>query len=235
MRILTLGLMLIYGCGAATSARAASFPPNHSAASLEWDSVFVDRSGARSLHFVAHYNDARGSHRLEEWRAGLSHLRRLTDGRIDLHADSAAIAPRGQSGDYVWQIVDVARGVDNRMSSSAMLHAGIFYSYYSMAHGVNRPAGRFRLARVANVAAGERAGFRCDWYEVSPEGQPASRVCWNAELGVALETAALRGDKTWVTNFAVNHVDRAPIAGAVFHVNVRGLQVHDLDSLADDD
>ena len=85
----------LIGCGSALLAAAAPVPSSPTP-TLDWDKTFHAAADQRPLHFIATYQDAHGPHRLEEWRLGDERLRRLTDARIDLHADRTKhAAPRG--------------------------------------------------------------------------------------------------------------------------------------------
>lgn len=205
-----------------------------------WDEVFSERRPQLPVHFTATYTDGRGTHRLEEWRVGTEHVRRLTDSRIDLHADALTKPLPGQGRDYEWQVIDREKKVEDRMSSTAMLHAGVFYSFWSMAHVVTRPAGRFRLKSVAGVAAVHVDGLSCTWFEIAPEGQAATRVCWSREIGVPLAIAqqkAIAGGESgmWLNSFRVLSADRHAPRAATFAVESRGLEVRNLDALEGED
>lgn len=237
----TLGVFcLTLGCGAAWLAAPAprafsQAGTNTHAASLDWDRAFAENSGARPVHFIADYTDARGPHRLEEWRTGVTHLRRRTDNRIDLHADMVHPSSSSGAADYLWQIVDLDRKIDNRISSGAMMRAGMFYSFYSMAHVIARPAGRFRLTALAGEPTVHAAGHTCSWFEVVPDGQTPMRICWSPELGIPLETRALGADGKISASFHLRSVDGNPVAPSVFAVNPAGLTVHDHDRMVEDD
>lgn len=237
-----LGLLfaLLPGCGVAlpATARLADLDTLRSPETigLDWDTVFrPTREAARQLHFVAHYTDAHGTHRLEEWREGSTHLRRLTDMRIDLHADAMAVPKADEPVEYVWQIVDREKKIDHRISTQGMLRAGMIYSFYSMAHVLTRPSGNFRLERLRSEPMLRVTGASCTWYSLKPDAQPESRICWAPELGVPLQTANRSADGVWTTVFQVESFDRAVQQAAVYRLDTTGLQVRNLDQLADDD
>ncbi len=202
---------------------------------LDWDATFADHSAKRSLHFVAHYQDRRGAHRLEEWRQGTEHLRRRTDDRIDLHADRIEAAHAGQPADYVWQIVDIEKKIDNRISTHAMLQTGMIYSFWSMAHVLVRPAGHSTLVALRGEAPLRVNEVACTWYVIQPEGQPSTRVCWAAAAAAPLRTQALGADGQWKTTFTIDALDSKPIDAAQFKVNTAALQVRNVDELAAED
>lgn len=187
------------------------------------------------LHFVATYQDARGTHRLEEWRVGQTHLRRRTDNHIDLHADAVTKPLAGQAADYVWQILDLDKKIDHRISSQSMLMVGMMYSYWSMAHVLTRPAGRFTVTRLAALPEAHFAGTTCKWFEIAPDAQPVQRVCWSGENAIPLETQVQQKDGSYKTNFTVETLDHRPLPQAVFAVNAQGFQVRNVDELANED
>ena len=221
---------------------------------IDWDTAFADNSGLRPLHFIAQYQDIHGTHHLEEWRTGLHHLRRRTDDRIDLHADATTISRPGLPTNYLWQIIDLQKKIDNRISSDAMLKTGMFYSFYSMAHVITRPAGRFHLTQLhphsptglpsdhssprqelSRARSLPLTNLSCTWYELSPEAQPATRVCWSSELAIPLETQSHRSDGTWQTDFTLQTFDRAPIPPTTYVVNTINLQIRNHDEMANED
>lgn len=212
------------------SAASAQMP-----SSLDWDAAFADHSGNAPLHFVAQYQDARGNHRLEEWRDGLAHLRRRTDTRIDLHADATSKVIPGQAVDYLWQIVDLDKKIDNRISSKAMFQTGMLYSYWSMAHVLSRPAGRVTITQLEAPIATPSIGQPCTWYRIAPDAQPATRVCWSSTLAIPLIIQGQGHDGTWTTTFTVQSIDRKPLNSVVFYLDTKSLQVRNLDQIIDDD
>jgi hypothetical protein len=226
-----LAAALTLGCGLATFAQTA---PQTSSPTLEWDATFTDRRGSQPLHFVAHYTDAHGSHRLEEWRSGTTHLRRLTDDRIDLHADADNIPELGKPIEYTWQIVDLKQKVDSRISSTGMLHAGLFYTFYSMAHVVSRPAGRFGLLAVHEEQV-QTNGQSCTWYQIAADAQPAQRVCWSSTLGIPLVTRTQQTNGSWAAAFTIDRLDRSPVPASLYRVDTRDLRIRNLDEIADVD
>ena len=204
-------------------------------AGLDWDTTFADHSFGRPLHFVAHYQDRRGAHRLEEWRQGTEHLRRRTDDRIDLHADRIGAVHAGQPADYLWQIVDIEKKVDHRISTHAMLQTGMIYSFWSMAHVLVRPAGRSALVALPEQAPVRVGGVGCEWYVLQPDSQPATRVCWASSIAAPLRMQALSGDGQWNTTFSIDALDSKPLDAAQFRVNTAALQVRNVDELAAED
>ncbi len=203
--------------------------------SVDWDEAFADHSGTAPIHFVAQYQDARGSHQLEEWRDGLAHLRRRTDNRIDLHADATAKIVTGFPADYLWQVVDLDKKIDNRISSTAMLHTGMLYSYWSMSHVLTRPPGQVTVTPTDGPAPAQASGQSCVWFEIAPDGRPTTRACWSSALAIPLAMQTQTRDGRWETTFTVQTIDRKPISRAVFIVDTRTLQVRNLDQLAEDD
>ena len=222
-------------CALGQAGAAQAGGVTQAAAGLDWDQTFLDRSGTAPVHFVATYTDAHGKHRLEEWRVGLSHVRRRTDDRIDLHADAVGQTKPGQGAEYLWQIVDLKKKIDNQISSGLMFQAGLFYSYYSMAHVLTRPAGKVRVSAVAGEPVRQLLGETCSWYEIAPDAQAPARVCWAERLGIPLETRSLASGGVWTTSFVLESVDRKPLAPSIFVVNRAGLTVHNHDQMVDVD
>jgi len=254
--LLLLLLLLSLGCGPAIPAGAAPVASSltNPAASIPWDKAFPLRSDPAPLHFVAHYiepqdpqdphepqdpHDPHGSHRLEEWRLGTLHLRRLTDSRIDLHADATSMQKPNLPADYLWQIIDRNKRVLHRLSSQAMLHAGMLYNFYSMAHVLSRPAGPFVLTQLTPSQVGEPriyvGGLDCTWFQLSPEGQPASRICWSQETAIPLKIEMQTREGTWIVQMFVESLDRKAIPATIFAVDTHGLQVRNIDEMQQED
>ncbi len=201
---------------------------------LDWDTAFADRSGNLPVHFVATYTDERGTHRLEEWRVGRSHLRRLTDERIDLHADSIRNAGAGQQLEYIWQILDLKTKIDHRITTHGMLRLGMLYSYYSMAHVLSRPAGAFTVQALPLSGPARWQSERTTWYMIEAEGQPTLRVCWLAGVGLPLRIETLVGS-TWHVTFSIQSLETRPFSSAHFTVNTDGFQVRNIDEAEAED
>lgn len=241
MQLSSFLLVLSLGCGPAIPADAApvSSPPRNPTANIPWDTAFPLQSDPAPLHFLAHYVDPHGAHRLEEWRLGALHLRRLTDSRIDLHADATSTPKANLPADYLWQVIDRDKRVLHRLSSQAMLHAGMLYSFYSMAHVLSRPAGQFVLTQLTPSAVGEPriyvGGLGCTWYQLSPEGQPASRICWSQETAIPLKIEMQTKEGTWTQQMLVESLDRKAIPGTVFAADPHGLQVRNVDEMQQED
>lgn len=220
-------------CG--TLAKAGAAFDFVATAPLEWDTAFVDHSGEKPLHFHATYVDSTGRpHTLEEWRQGASHIRRKTDDRIDLHADVIGAPRPGMPADYLWQVIDLQKHVDHRISTQGMMKAGMIYSYWSMAHVLARPAGRFSINPLASRAEVKVKGLPCRWYLIQPSDQAVSQVCWAAGIGLPLRIEAPAPDGSWKTTFSVNTIDSS-ISPGTFTVHVAGLRVIDADGLSSED
>lgn len=238
MQLPCLFLLLSLGCGSAIPADAVPALFTNGSASIDWDKAFAIGPDTAPLHFVAQYEDPRGSHRLEEWRQGSLRLRRLTDARIDLHADATSKPLPGLPSDYLWQIVEREKKILHRVSSKGMLRAGMFYSFYSMAHVLRRPAGNFELTRPqASTAkpAPHVSGYSCTWFQLVPADQPASRICWSAELAIPLRIDLQTKAGAWTPQFEVRTLDRKPIPPSTFQIDEKGLQVRNVDELQQED
>lgn len=220
---------------------------------VEWDKAFQDISGNVPLHYTARYLDAHGQiHRLEVWRLGQLHLRRKTDDRIDLHADAvpsaSKIAPAAQHLDYVWQIVDLQKRIDHRISTAGMMHLGMLYSYYSMAHVLTRPAGTFTLRRSDDPANSAKESVQssmaigssnlihepCTWWQIDAPSQAAMRVCWMGHEGIP-ERTYRKTSQGWQLDFQIEGLDHHPIAPSIFTVRTDGLQVRNVDEIEEED
>ncbi len=201
----------------------------------DWDSAFADRSGKTPVHFVASYVDGHGqTHRLEEWRIDVMHLRRVTDARIDLHADAVGHALSGQPRDYVWQVLDLKTKIDHRVSTQGMLRLGMLYSYYDMAHGLSRPAGEVTVHAMPDRGASDWHGRHTAWFQIDAVGQPSLRVCWLPGAGVPLriDRQAAIG---WETTFTLQLLETRPIPAAVFAVDTAAFHVRDVDEASAED
>lgn len=210
-----------------------------------WDAAFEDRSGNCPLHLVARYFDAQGmGHRLEEWRVGRQHLRRRTDDRIDLHADAAGSPLPGQPAEYVWQILDLQAHIANRVSTAGMLHLGMLYSYYSMAHLLTRPAGVFSVHRATNPSPSVSTTAKlegvihpqppCTWWQIEASGQLSTRVCWITAYGVPSQVWS-QTPNGWQRTFLLEDAITGPIPSEVFATDLSGFQVRSADEMQADD
>ena len=199
---------------------------------LDFDAAFADPNPTASVHFTATYTDAHHTqHTLEEWREGRLHLRRRTDGHIDLHAD--AESPTGQL-DYTWQVLDLQKKTLHRITSQQMLDAGLLYNFWSLAHVIGRPPGRFQIT-PADLPPLHRAGVACTWYTLAPDGVAPARICWSAQLGLPLRIDQFTPAGTWTPSFQLRTLDLRPIALATFTVDPSGLRVKDVGQVVDRD
>lgn len=221
----------------AQSAGASSVLPRTAVgaqSTIDWDTAFVDGSGNMPVHFVATYVDARGTHRLEEWRVGRSHLRRVTDARIDLHADSAGSVGAGQPLEYIWQLLDLKTKIDHRITTHGMLRLGMLYNFYSMAHVLSRPAGEFTVRALPASQPTRWQGQRTAWYLIEAKGQPPTKICWLPGAGVPLTMERQTG-AGWETTFSLQQLDLRPISPAVFTVATTGFTIRNVDDDRSDD
>lgn len=230
-------LFAVVASAPAQSAGAGSvLPPaavaGHSA--IDWDTAFTDGSGNMPVHFVATYVDVRGTHRLEEWRVGRTHLRRITDARIDLHADSAGSGRAGQPLEYVWQILDLKTKIDHRITTHGMLRLGMLYSYYSMAHVLSRPAGEFTVRPFPASGPAQWQGQPTSSYLIEAKGQASTKICWLPRVGVPLRMERQTG-AGWETTFSMQQLETRPISPAVFTVATTGFRIRNVDDDASED
>ncbi len=221
----------------AQSAGAGSVLPTaaiagHSA--MDWDTAFTDDSGNTPVHFIATYVDMRGTHQLEEWRVGRSHLRRVTDARIDLHADSTGSPRAGQPLEYIWQVLDLKTKIDHRITTHGMLRLGMLYNFYSMAHVLSRPAGEFTVRALPANQPTRWQGQRTAWYLIEAKGQAPTRTCWLPGAGVPLTVERQTG-AGWETTFSLQQLDLRPISPVVFTVAKTGFTIRNVDDDASDD
>ena len=217
---------------------AAAACPIAASTPVDFDTAFADHSHGQDLHFIAHYTDAGGkTHRLEEWRQGRDHLRRRTDDRIDLHADATARPRTGTAGQYLWQVIDLEKKIDHRIQSQDMLQAGMLYNFWSMAHVILRPAGRFTVTQLAPGTHPQPATAPepCTWYQLAPEAQPKSHVCWSAASALPMVILAEQRDGSYQQTFAVESLSHEPIAPATFAIDARGLRIEDASEFNDRD
>ena len=137
---------------------------------------------------------------------------------------TAPNTPRpGVAADYLWNVIDREKKIDHKLGSQAMFRAGMLYNFYSMAHALSRPAGRFSLSAL-KAPQGRIAGQTCSWYLLQADAQPASRICWSTAAGIPL---AMDGPGAspgaWQRSFEVQTLDRNPIPPATFAVDTTGL------------
>lgn len=217
---------------------------SHTSSMAAWDNAFQDRSGKTPIHFTAHYLDGRGqTHRLEEWRIGQTHLRRKTDDRIDLYATARGHILPGRPADYSWTIFDLQTRIAHRVTTAGMMHLGMLYSYYSMAHLLASPTGSFtvehasdpgtRSIGLSSVLSAVKP-LTCTWWQINAAGQPATRVCWVPRYGLPVQTWSQAPDG-WHLAFQIDKLETSSISFAIFSENTAGFQVRNLDEIESED
>ena len=133
---------------------------------------------APRAHAVIHTVDrASVSHRLELWRDGIGHVRRVTDARLSIHAEKRA-------DEVLLTVVDLERRVRVIADRTQLARLGTLTDWSSFESGLTVPHGATSSARAA--VAG------CRWYRVSA----ATELCWSAKWQLAMRIVS-DGQPVW--------------------------------------
>lgn len=177
-----------------------------------FDRVFAVRGEPASLRYEVDYEDARGSHRLRVWRHGTTHLRRSTDGMLDV------LVERGADDELHMAVIDHRKHIATAVSRTALYKVGHGLDWFSLAHGLARPATAYTVTRLARAPASAPAVAACRWAELT-QGERRTDVCWSPRLGLPLLIVAQPSGKT-VWRVVASHP--GPVEASAFSVAADG-------------
>ena len=156
-----------------------------------FEKAFTTASEPARLHYKVEYHDAKGPHTLEVWREG-DHLKRTTDGALETTVE------RGKQGELHITLRDERRRIFTQVTRNALYQIGHGVDWFSMAHGLARPASSFKVSVLAaappDVQGARHAAVKCRWYEIT-EGNRRNDVCWNATAGLPAMIVAQPGNR----------------------------------------
>ena len=187
------------------------------AGSNQWP--FSAGQGPSELHLQAQYSDAKGLHSLELYRQGQRRLRKITDNRLELHA---------QLGDdnemnYVW--IDRAKSLVQKVSRTNLYRIGSPFEFSSAATMLTKPHTDFSVAQASPDTPIETPMGACTLYRVELKGA-SQEICWSPTWGIPL---FLRGNGFWLK---VTSLD-STAHDADFVVDIKGMRVIDANEQID--
>ena len=199
--------------GLAAGGGAAAAP-----AGLDFDRTFSAEGAPAQAHFVATYQAAGGTHRLEVWREGEERLRRRTDDAIETVLQRAPGA-----AEWSMTVLDLGRRIRTDIDRSNLHRIGHFAGWFGMAHGLARPRGAYVLDALDQSQRPKLATIApCRWYRLAQgeRGEPPSAICWSAALALplAITGAGGAGDVRWRVEVA----DTSPLAAGTFAIDDAG-------------
>jgi hypothetical protein len=224
LRAFVLGAVVLVAAPPAVFAHSgASVSPGSGVLAPErWEDVFFLGPEPARIHFVATYEDARGSHSLELFRDGTARLLRRTDGAVTL------LATRSTDGDYQYELADASHGTLYRVSQSNVDRLGILSTFDELAGLPVRPGASYTIADLEAPAPVIIDGG-CRWSEVDSPSAPSERICWSSRWSIPLVVESRHDDGTWDVVFAVQSVDTA-VSDSSFAIDTSGLRVIDADA-----
>ena len=162
-----------------------------------FDKAFTTASEPARLHYKVAYEDAKGAHELEVWREG-SRLKRTTDGVLE------TMVERGKQGELNITLRDERRRIITQVTRNSLYQIGREVDWFSMAHGLARPASSFKVLKLAasplKDQGADHEATKCRWYELVQENR-RSDVCWNAAVGLPTMIVAQPGNRiVWTLN-----------------------------------
>ncbi len=170
------------------------------------------------MHYRANYVAAGAQHQVEVWLDRGTHLKRVTDAALELHAQRAA----GED-DFQLTVLDLQRGIATRVDRNSLYRMGNSTEWFELAQGLRHPRAGYQLQRISAPAAdAPRAVQACNWYALTQDGR-TSRICWSAASRLPMLILSPRGETVW----RLTQLDRDPIAAQQFEVHDRGFVQND--------
>lgn len=179
---------------------------------LVFDAVFAEKGQPASQYFKSSFRTDSGSHTLEVWRLNDEHLKRVTDGVLEVHVERKAGDP-----EFRMTVLDLKKRMTTQIDRSNLYRIGNFTDWFDLAHGLKHPKGAYRLAKGKKPDGVPAAIESCDWFELS-QGSQTSHICWSAKSRLPLLVSAQDGQLIW----QVTQLERKPLERKTFAVHDQG-------------
>jgi hypothetical protein len=187
------------------------------AAGLDFDKTFDTPGEPRQVHYAVRYTVNGQTHESETWRDRDSRILRRTDGRIETHVDR-----NGRDIEWHMVVLDLPRRIRTDIDRTNLLRIGQFTDWFSLSHGLSRPAGAYTLTAADAAPSVTRPVAPCRWYALR-RGDSDSRICWSRQLHLPLQITDASGSVQW----QVTRVDTRTLPASVFAIRDQGFVRND--------
>jgi hypothetical protein len=174
-----------------------------------------------SLHYTALCQARDGGHRMEAWVDQGMRVKRVSDGKLETHAQRAD----AHEPEYAMTVLDHERRIATRITRTNLFQLGNFTDWFELAHALRVPRGEYELARTTAPAGVPQAIASCDWYRLAQDGH-AVTLCWSEAAALPLVILAESGREVW----RVTQLERGPVPASVFEVHDEGFVRNDANS-----
>jgi hypothetical protein len=182
------------------------------AADLDFDKTFDIPGEPRQVHYAVRYTLNGQTHASETWRDRDSRILRRTDGRIETHVDR-----NGRDVEWHMVVLDLPRKIRTDIDRTNLLRIGQFTDWFSLSHGLSRPAGAYTLTAADAAPSAAKPVAPCRWYDLKRGGSD-SRICWSRQLHLPMLITDGSGNVQW----QVTQVDTRKLPASVFAIRDQG-------------
>jgi len=179
---------------------------------LGFEAVFAEKGQPATLHFTSTFRVDGMDHKLEVWRLHDEHLKRVTDGTLEVHVERKSGDP-----EFHMTVMDRKKNLLTEIDRTNLYQIGNFTDWFDLAHGIKHPMGPYQLARGSKPVGMPAAVEPCDWFDLK-QGPATTHICWSGKNKLPLLIGAQDGQLLW----QVTQVDRKPIVKKAFEIHDAG-------------
>ena len=179
---------------------------------LGFEAAFSEKGEPSTLHFTSTFHSDGTDHKLEQWRLNDEHLKRVTDGTIEVHVERKSGDP-----EFRMTVMDLKRSLLTEIDRTNLYQIGNFTDWFDLAHGIKHPKGQYQLVKGKKPAGLPAAVEACNWFDLK-QGQTMTHICWSGKSKLPLLISAQDGQVLW----QVTQLDRKPVAKKVFEIHDAG-------------
>jgi hypothetical protein len=179
---------------------------------MGFEAAFSDKGQPASLHFTSTFRSDGMEHKLEVWRLNDEHLKRVTDGALEVHVGRKSGDP-----EFRMTVLDLKKRLMTQIDRSNLYRIGNFTDWFDLAHGIRHPKGEYQLVKGKKLDGMPRAIDACDWFDLT-QGHKTSHICWSTKNKLPLLVSAPDGQIVW----QVSQLERKPISKKTFEIHDEG-------------
>lgn len=184
---------------------------------LRFETVFNETGQPASLRYTTRFQSDGGLHTLDVWRLKDEHLKRVTDGVLEVHVERKSGDP-----EFHMTVLDLQKHLATRVDRTNLYRIGNFTDWFDLAHGIRQPAGAYQLARGKMPSGMPPVVQACDWYDLSQAGK-TRHICWSRQVKLPLLMVAPNQEIIW----QVTRLQTQPISKTLFAVHDEGFVRND--------
>ena len=179
---------------------------------LRFEATFSEKGQPAGQHFTSTFWSDGVSHKLEVWRLNDEHLKRVTDGALEVYVER-------KSGDLEFHmtVLDIKKRLMTQIDRSNLYRLGNFTDWFDLAHGIKHPKGPYQLTKGKKPQGVPEALNACDWFDLTQDSK-TNHICWSAKSKLPLLISAQDGQVLW----QVTQLDSRPISKKTFEIHDEG-------------